>query len=208
MLKSFEAKYNVKVEVTTFDSVDESIAKLASGAVQFDVAAPAMYAVPRLVAGKLVQPLNHDDLANVWPYLADPWYDKGARYTVPYPVLSTGIAWRNDKMPQFDPSQPTNPYDAFWQPAAVQGKVGMLDDQRDVIGWALLRNGVTDVNTADPAAIAKARDDLRQLAKNIKFGVNEYETLPSVALWVHQSWSGNMVLAQGEGQSAPRFGRG
>jgi spermidine/putrescine transport system substrate-binding protein len=202
VIQSFEKKHKAKVQVTTFDSVDEAIAKLASGAVQFDVAFPAMYAIPQLVAGKLVQPLNQDYLpnlkANVWPWLADPWYDKGARYTIPYGVLSTGIAWRADKVPGFDPATLANPYDAFWQPAAVKGKVGMLDDQRDVIGWALQRNGVTDVNTGDPTAIAKARDDLMQVvsAKNIKFGVNEYETLPSGALWMHQSWSGNMVLAQ------------
>jgi spermidine/putrescine transport system substrate-binding protein len=202
VIKSFERTYKVKVQVTTFDSVDESIAKLASGAVQFDVAFPAMYAIPRLVAGKLIQPLNLDYVpnlkANVWPWLANPWYDSGSRYTVPYGLVATGIAWRADKLPNFDPSTLANPYDCFWQAGRYKGKVGMLDDERDVLGWALERSGVKDVNTGDPGLIARARDDVARLVGevNLKFAVNEYETLPAGSTWLNQSWSGNMVLAQ------------
>ena len=51
---------------------------------------------------QLMQPLNHEYLPNleknIWPELQNPFYDRGARYTVPYVVWSDGIGWRNDKI--------------------------------------------------------------------------------------------------------------
>ena len=202
VIKDFERKHGVSVQVTTFTSLDEAIAKLSAEAVRFDVAVPSIAELNRLVAGKIVRPLNLDYIpnlkTNVWPWLADPWYDRGSRYTVPYCILSTGIAWRADKMPGFDPAKLANPYDAFWQAGNIKGKVGLLDDQREVLGMTLLRNGATDVNLDDAKQIAKAKDDVLELVRRVnpKFGVNDYEKLPSGALWLHQSWSGNLVLAQ------------
>ena len=55
-----------------------------------------------LIAQQLLKPLNHSYLPNleknIWPELADPFYDRGARYTVPYVVWMDGIGWRNDKV--------------------------------------------------------------------------------------------------------------
>ncbi len=201
VVKDFERKYNVGVRVTTFSSTDEMFTKISSGAVHFDLVIPSPEELDRLVAGKLLQPLNLDYIpnlkANVWPWLADPWYDRGSRYTVPYTVLSTGIAWRADKLPGFDPSKLAHPYDVFWRATQIKGKVGLLDDERDLIGMAVLRNGGTDVNTEDPAQIATARDSLVRLMHSVrpKLGI-DYEKLPNGSLWLHQSWSGNMVLAQ------------
>jgi spermidine/putrescine transport system substrate-binding protein len=202
VVKGFERKHGVKVQVTTFTSTDEAVAKLATKAARFDVTVPDPSTIHRLVAGKLIQPLNLDYVpnlkANVWPWLADPWYDRGSRYTVPYTVLSTGIGWRADKLPGFDPARLANPYDAFWQATDIKGKVGLLDDQRHVLAMALLRNGVSDVNTDDPARIAKARDDVLELVRTVnpRFETNDYEKLPAGDVWLHQSWSGALVLAQ------------
>ncbi len=59
--------------------------------------------------GKLLQPLNLSYIpnlaANVWPSLHSPWYDVGSRYTVPYTVYTTGIGWRADKLPGFNPAK-------------------------------------------------------------------------------------------------------
>ncbi len=100
VITSFQKKYGVKVEISTFTTIDEAVAKLASGAVQFDVFVPETVFLEQLVVGKILQPLNHSYIpnlaANVWPSLADPWYDVGSRYSVPYTVYTTGIGWRSD----------------------------------------------------------------------------------------------------------------
>jgi spermidine/putrescine transport system substrate-binding protein len=201
VIEDFQREHGCAVEVTTFNSIDEAITKLASGAVRFDVATPGFGDLPRLVAGKLIAPLNLDYVpnlkANVWEPMADPWYDKGCRYTVPYGMSSTGISWRADKMPGFDPAKLANPYDVFWQAKDVKGRVRMLDDQRNTLAWALLRNGVKDVNTGDTALLDRAAADLIELVStvDIKFANNDFETLPNGSVWLHESWSGALVLA-------------
>ncbi len=199
VVKGFEKKYGVGVELSTFATVDEAIAKLASGAVGYDVFVPTQPYIAMLVAGKIVQPLNHTYLPNlrkeVWRSLQSPWYDVGSRYTVPYTIFSTGIGWRNDFLPDYDPSKLANPYQSFWEATDIAGKVGLLDDQREGLGMALLRNGITDVNTGSQQQIDGARDALKELIDlvNLRFYTNEYQHLADASVWLHQAWSGDIV---------------
>ena len=64
------------------------------------------------------------------------------------------------------------PWDIFWESQAYKGKVGLLSENRDTIGMALLRKGITDINTEDPALVNQAVSDLKQLYGicNIKVG--------------------------------------
>ncbi len=198
-LNAFGKKYGVKVELTTFATMDEAIAKLASGATDFDVFFPTPDRLSRLAAGKVLQPLNKDyipNLSNMWPVFQDPFYDVGAQYTVPYTVYTTGIGYRTDKI-EGTPGDLDNPYDFFWNTSA-EGKVWLLDDSREAISAMLLRDGITDLNTEDPDQIAAAQAALTDLTKkvNVKVSTEDYSKLPEGAAWIHQAWSGSMVSAQ------------
>jgi spermidine/putrescine transport system substrate-binding protein len=202
VITDFEKKYKVKVQLSTFDTIEEAIAKLTSKAVQYDVFWPTAGYIEELVAGKLVQPINHSYLpnlrANVWPSLQNPWYDQGSRYTVPYTIYTVGIGWRSDKLPGFDPSKLANPWNALWQVGpSIKGRVGMLDDERDGMAMALLRNGITDVNTSSARSLNVAKKSLINLVKttNLKFDTNEYQRLADGELWLHEAWSGDMAAA-------------
>ena len=197
--KDFAKEYGVKVEETFFDTMDEAIAKISSGAVDFDVFFPTPDRMSRLVVGKVLQPLNHDylaNLANVWPSVQDPWYDKGSRYTVPYVTWTTGIGYRTDKISS-TPESLSNPYEIYWD-EANKGKVYLLDDSRDAVGHMLLKNGITDINTEDPEHIQLAKDELESLSRsvNVKLSTNDYTNLPEDRAWVHQMWSGSAISAQ------------
>jgi spermidine/putrescine transport system substrate-binding protein len=200
VIKSFEKRYGVKVQISTFSTMDEAVAKIQSGAVQFDAFVPELVYLERLAVGRVLAPLNLDYIpnleANAWPTLVNPWYDFGSRYTVPYTIYTTGIGWRTDKLPNFNPTRFPNPWDALWQQGPkISGLVGMLDDQHDALSMALLRNGVTDVNTDNPAQIAAAQKAIQQLVKsaNLKFDTNEYQHLADGSLWLHQAWSGDVA---------------
>ncbi len=199
VIKSFEKRYGVGVELSTFSTIDEAIAKLAAGAVGYDVFVPTQPYIALLVAGKIIQPLNLSYVPNlrrnVWRSLQSPWYDVGSRYTVPYTVFSTGIAWRNDFLPDYDPGKLANPYESFWQATDIAGKVAMLDDQREGLGMGLLRNGITDVNTGDEAHVNGARDALKELIDlvNLRFYTNDYQHIADGSIWLHQAWSGDMT---------------
>ncbi len=101
VVKQFQKEFGVQVKITTFENEEEAIAKLTSGQGNFDVWFPTVDYISRAVAGKLIQPLNHSyvpNLKNVWPSLQSPFYDRHSRYTVPYTIYTTGIAWRTDKV--------------------------------------------------------------------------------------------------------------
>jgi spermidine/putrescine transport system substrate-binding protein len=206
LVKRFEKLYGCKVKIATYNSSDEAAAKLSSGAVDFDVVI-GLSASPlvRLLAQQLLRPLTHSYLPNlpknIWAPLQDPFYDRGSRYTVPYVVWLDGIGWRNDKIGKDIPSMKV-PWDIFWESRQWSGKVGLLDDDRDALAMpmqrdAMRRGVVPDLNTDDPAIIAKAGRDLAQLTSicNIKVTITDYQTLPEAKTWLHHSWSGDLIGA-------------
>jgi spermidine/putrescine transport system substrate-binding protein len=205
-LKKFSKQFNTSVAIATYNSADEAIAKLASGAVGFDVIVGLTGSnIVDLIAQRLLQPLNHSYLPNlqknIWPDLQDPFYDRGSRYTVPYVVWMDGIGWRNDLVKE-DIAGMDVPWDIFWHSQAYRGRVGILDDKRDALSMPMQRDAMhtglrPDLNTEDPVLINKAQADLSQLNSiaNVKVTITDYQTLPEAKTVLHQSWSGDIVSA-------------
>ncbi len=197
IVSAFEAQYGVKVEITTFTTDDEAITKLASGAVDVDLHhSAATSTLYKLVDSGLIQPLNKTyltNIGNVSASLRDPYYDKGAVYTVPYTVFGTGIGFRADKV-----DAATVSWDTLWDPQ-YKGVTSILDDYREGLSMAMMRKGLTDVNTADPAVIKQAGDDLGELTNlmNIKVEIEGYHTIPEGATTVAHTWSGDMLTGVG-----------
>lgn len=204
LMRQFERRYDCSVELATYNSADEAISKLAAGAVAYDVILGLSGAnIVNLMAQQLLQPLNHTYLpnleANIWPELADAYYDRGSRYTVPYVVWQDGIGWRNDLVSEDIPGMDV-PWDIFWESSAYRGKVGLLDDKRDGLSMPMMRDAmragvVADVNSEDPEILAKAGRDLQQLTDicNIKVAITDYQTVPEGTAVLHHSWSGDLL---------------
>jgi spermidine/putrescine transport system substrate-binding protein len=198
LLNEFGKKYGVKVQYTAFQNISSGIQRLASGAVTPDVMEMTPDNLSRAVAGKLIKPLNLDyvpNLAkNVWPDFVSPFYDVDSHYTVPYTCYATGIAWRTDKVTEDIAALP-QPWDIFWEAGAYKGKVGLLSEERETIGMALLRKGHLDINTEDPQLIDQAVADLKELYGicNIKVDDIQYQAIPEGTSWLHQAWSGDMI---------------
>jgi spermidine/putrescine transport system substrate-binding protein len=196
VIKAFEQKYDVQVQLTPYNNYDEMLAKLNQKNVYFDIVFPGPSVLGKMVYAKLLQPLNHtyfDSFQNLYPSFQNPWYDQGANYTVPYTVYTTGVGYRRDRVDQV----PDNGYDLIWDPK-YKGSTYILDDRGEAIGMSLLRNKLTtDINTGDPELINKATDSLIQLIDlvNIKVGIQDYVFIPSGQATVHQAWSGDMLGA-------------
>src|SRR3954447_23394335 len=203
-VKKFQKKFNAKVQVATYNSSDEAIAKIASGAVSFDLIMGLTGSnMVDLIARKLLKPINHSYLPNlqknVWPELADPFYDRGGRYTVPYVVWMDGIGWRNDKVKE-DLANMDVPWDIFWQAQPYRGQVGILDDRRDALSMPMQRDAMRrdvrpDLNTEDKAVVDKAQRNLSGLSPicNPKVAITDYQTLPEGKTVLHHSWSGDVL---------------
>jgi len=194
VLKSFCKKYNCNYSVTTFNTIEEALAKLASGQLKFDVFFPTVSVLGQLVAAKMIRPLNHTyipNMANVWPDYRNPFYDQGWQYTTPYSIYTTGIAWRKDKV-NLSPS-----WNMPWQGAPYKGKVAVLDDYRETISLALLRAGNLNLNTTSTAQIQAAGKALRELSAltNVRIDNNDYTDVPTGKAWIHHAWSGDMATS-------------
>src|SRR3954466_8002118 len=173
VMKNFGKEHNVSVEVTPYNNYDEMLAKIRQPGQSFDLVFPGPSVLSKMVYTDLIQPLNHSylpHLKNLWPEYQDPWYDKGARYTVPYTIYTTGVLYRTDRVS----SVPENGYDLMWD-KQYAGKIYVLDDMNEAIGMSLLRNGLTtDINTSDASLVQKATDSLIGLIDtvNVKLNIN------------------------------------
>lgn len=199
LIARFEKTFGVKVEMKSFETMDEALATLRTGQTSYDVFFPGVDVVGKLVSAEMLQPLNRDyisNLKNVWEIFEDPFYDRGSRYTVPYFVWTTGIAWRNDKIPDTRVRGSIEPYGVFWD-RAFKGHTHLLNGSREALAMSLMKNGIHDVNTGDPDHIALARDDLLTLVENVKpsFDHTDYQDLFH-GTYLHQSWSGNIGFAR------------
>jgi len=201
-IDSFTEKFadsGVTVELSTFNDYPEALSKIRSGEVDFDVFMIVPNVIGKLVTTGLLRPLNHDyvpNIGNVWPEFTNPFYDGEWRYTVPYTVYSTGIAWRTDLVSE-DIGARENPWDVFWDPQ-YSGLTTVLDDYGETIALALLRRGITDVNNATPEQLSQAQTDLLEMTRltRPKVTINYYSELPEGQHGLSLAWSGDAVNFQ------------
>ena len=198
VVNSFAKKFKCKVEITTFNTMNEALSKLRSG-LSYDVLVGATVDVlGQLIGTKLVQPLNHSYIPNItqaWSDFTNPFYDQGWQYTVPYTIYTTGIAWRKDLVDE-NPYAMKNPWSMLWQPK-YKGRIAILDDYREGISLGLMKSGIYDLNTTDRGQITTSRKALEELTRlvNVRIDNNDYTEVPNASTWIHHAWSGDMAAA-------------
>lgn len=198
----FADQMNVDIEYTVFDTPDEMVEKIRSGAVEADIIVTVTPDnVGKLATAKLIQPINHSYIpnfeANVIESQKNPFWDVGRQFTMPYTIYSTGIAIRNDVVKK-DVANMDNPYEIHWDPTYA-GQSHLLNGSRDPLCMALLKNGITDINTASQSALNTIKQDLLQGVQEVnwRFDHVDYTEITTGASWaVHQTWSGQAAYYQ------------
>jgi spermidine/putrescine transport system substrate-binding protein len=203
VVDEFCAQYDCKYELTTFNNMEEGVSKIQTGEMKIDVLFPTYDVLGKLVNAGYLQPLNHSYIpnlvANTWPVFKNPFYDQGWQYSIPYVLYTTGIAYRRDVIPDEQIRGMSNPYEILWD-STYTGKVGVYDSYRDAIAMALLKNGITDINTEKAADITIAKNDLIAMIKavNVRTSINDvYDRMPKGDYVVAQGWSGDIVAGWG-----------
>ncbi len=185
--------------ITTFNNMDEGVQKLQSGKIQADVFFPTVDVLGKLVAADLLQPLNHDLIPALqqdnWAAFQNPYYDQGWRYSVPYTIYTTGIGYRRDVIPDEVIHGMANPWEILWDPT-YKGQVGVYPSYRDVMAIALMKNGITDLNTGKDADLEKVRADLLAMTDTMDPQIAydaSYNKLQSGVFSLTTAWSGDVV---------------
>ncbi len=198
----FEDQFGVKVEITTFNNMEEGIQKVVAGQVTPDVFVPTPGYLRRLVSQKLLQPLQHDlipnQTANVWPSYSNPgpYYDLNWHYTVPYTIYTWGVAYRRDRVKDADAA--AQGWDMLWN-HDYASSISLYDSYGDTIAVAILRDGSLDVNSEDPNVIEQAKEAILQTINDnqARLTINGvYAKLPAGDYTVAEAWSGDIVGAK------------
>ncbi|MGC3994212.1 MAG: spermidine/putrescine ABC transporter substrate-binding protein [Propionicimonas sp.] len=151
--------------------------------------------VARLIRLGYLLPLdkaNIPNIANLEPSLADPEYDPGSVYSLPWQVTFAGIAY-NEKATG---GRAVSTMDQLLNDPTLKGKVTLLTEMRDTVGLVLMEQGKKlDSFTADDFSAAI---DVIQQAKDsgqIKgFTGNEYtKALTSGDTAACLAWTGDVV---------------
>ncbi|GGF64207.1 spermidine/putrescine transport system substrate-binding protein [Mameliella alba] len=147
LLDKFAEEHDVEVVMDTYDSNEALLASLKAGAIgTYDVAVPGDYMVQIMAGEGLLDTIEEGELANkgnIQPEWADPSFDPGRAHSIPYQWGSTSFAVNRD---DFD-----GPIDStdilFNPPAALSGKINMLDSQGEVMAMAALHMGIPQCST-------------------------------------------------------------
>lgn len=198
ILEQFEEEYGVTVVVDTYDSNEDMLAKVRAGNTGYDVVVPSDYAVQSMVLEDLGLPLDRSLLPN-WEYL-DPellgqYFDEQNTISVPYLLGVTGIAYNSEVFP--DGVSSWSAVFDLAQVVAYQGKLSMLDDERETPGAALKYLGYS-VNSTDPEALAQA-EELLIAQKPLLGSYNSADVnrkLASGEYVIAHAWSGTAMQAR------------
>ena len=157
VIDAFTEETGIKVNVDNFDSNETMISKLAGGNSGYDVVEPSQYAVQQLAGQQLIVPLDKsriDGLDNIAEKFADPSYDPGLEYSVPWVWGTTGLMYNSECTSGEEITSWESLFDPKWQ-----GKINMLDNMLAAYIAGLQVNGF-DADSTSEQEILKATESL------------------------------------------------
>ena len=82
-----------------------------------------------------------------------------------------------------------------WNATKFKGQVSVLDDEREAFVMAMLRKGVTDINSTDPKVIDQALADVMELIDlvSVKVNIEGYKDIPEGTTTIAHTWSADLV---------------
>jgi len=164
VLKGFEEKYGITVNMTTFTDPDEMLAKVkSSGKGTYDMIIGPAQDIEVLKAQDLIQKLDTSKIENFknidTQYLNEP-NDPKNEYSIPYLGTSILIAVNTDKIKDNIKS-----YKDLLNPKYKDTMV-VVEDARPIVGIGLMANGYKINDTSDDG-LKKSEEYLTQLKPNI-----------------------------------------
>ncbi|MFD9902323.1 extracellular solute-binding protein [Mesorhizobium sp. UC22_110] len=192
MIKKFEQKYSVKVTVTDYDSNDTALAKVRQGGTGFDIAIPSQTFIPVWIKEGLIQETNPgkmENFKNVSPEWANPDFDPGRKYTVPWAWGTIGVVVNTDTY-----KGPANSWGIIFNtPDELKGKVNVVPEMNDVIFAAIKYVGGQQC-TDDKAVLKKVRDTLVAAKPNwIAMEYNTIEKMGAGDFKATSDWNGSAL---------------
>lgn len=197
VIDKFEEETGIQVNMSTFSSNEDMLAKLKSeteGA--YDLVQPSDYMVEQMIAQELCMELDKEQLPNLTNMneaFMNPSYDPGNVYSIPYLGGAGGIAVNTDII-----TDEITSYADLFNPA-YENSLVVLDDFRAVIGMAGISLGYT-MNETDPTTLEEIKAQTLKLKNIIKLYDSDSpkSALISGDCALAYCWSAEIALAMEE----------
>lgn len=200
VIEKFTEETGIKVNVSTFSSNEDMLAKVKSEAAgAYDIVQPSDYMVSQMIAQDMLAELDQDaltNLSNIGEEYLDPVYDPGNVYSVPYQGGVAAIAVNTDKV-----DIEITSYDDLFDPA-LSNSIVVLDDFRAVIGMTARSMGYS-MNETDPEKLAQIREKLLTIKPNVKLYDSDSpkSALISGDCCAGMIWNAEVALSMAENSS-------
>lgn len=213
VLTDFEAETGIKVHYSLMDSNEMLEAKMIAGHSGFDVIAPSLHVLKRLVDLKLLMPLDKSKLPNLkhldpqkMAKIAE--VDPDNTFGIPYMELSTAIAYNENKVQAIMGSDfKVDSWDVLFKPEIVSKLsscgVTALDSASDMLCTALIYMG-RDPESTNKQDYADAGALIKNIGKYLTyFHSSQYvNDLASGEICMAVAWAGDAQIANQRAQEA------
>jgi spermidine/putrescine transport system substrate-binding protein len=191
VIKAFESQYGVKVVYDEFASNEEMFTKLKAGASGYDITFPSGDYVSIMIKENMLDKIDKSRLPNfknIDPeIIKDIKFDPDNEYSVPYMKGASGIAVNKKEVKDYK-----RDLSILLKPE-LKGRITLLDDMREVLGYALAENGFS-VNTTNSSELEKAKELVLKWKVNLqKFDSDTYgQAFAKGDFWVVQTYEENV----------------
>lgn len=213
VLTDFEAETGIKVHYSLMDSNEMLEAKMIAGHSGFDVIAPSLHVLKRLIDLKLLMPLDKSKLPNLkhldpqkMAKIAE--VDPDNTFGIPYMELSTAIAYNENKVQAIMGSDfKVDSWDVLFKPEIVSKLsscgVTALDSASDMLCTALIYMG-RDPESTNKQDYADAGALIKNIGKYLTyFHSSQYvNDLASGEICMAVAWAGDAQIANQRAQEA------
>ena len=165
IIRDFEKETGIKVNYSTYSSNEELLAKVSNAKEgTYDLIFPSDYMIEIMKDRELLEKIDKSKLTNInnlnSNYL-NLEYDVNNEYSLPFIAASTVISVNKEKI-----KEDITSYNDLLNPK-YKDEIVLIDDQRIIIGMALLANRF-DMNSTDPDELEIAEEWLLKLKPNLK----------------------------------------
>ena len=158
VLKRFEEETKIKVNLSTYSSNEEMLAKIQGGATGYDIVFPSVHMQDIMAKLDLLEKTDinkYEGFKNIDPSFLRAKSDPNGEYCLPYAWGSVGIFYNRKVLGK----DVTGWKDLIETVKAKDLKFTLLDDMREVLAVGLILNG-HKINSTDPAELQEAADTI------------------------------------------------
>jgi len=162
VLKKFEDETGIKVNLTTYASNEEMLAKVQAGATGYDIIFPSVHMQDIMAKLELLEKTDinqYEGFKNIDPAFLRATSDPKGEYCLPYAWGTVGLMYNRKVLGK----DITGWKDLIETLKAKDLKFTLLDDMREVVGVGLILNGksVNSTNAEDLSQAAQTIIDMK-----------------------------------------------